>query len=329
MNKYKQCMYTVILILTCLVASPFIIMQIWENSSLKQAKAQKKEPVVTTTVTETATTAVTTVSDNETTATEAVEEPSTEPVKVFGTSDRSYFDDALFIGDSRTVGIKEYGTLGNADYFCSVGLASNKVGERLDGFTLEEKLASKTYGKVYIMLGINEVANDIEYTMSSFRNIMSLVKAYQPDAVIYLQANLHVTYSAQTASITNDGINNLNYRISQLADEFENSYFIDINEVFDDEYGNLTAEFTSDGIHVFGKYYDTWCTWLCDNTVIDQYYIESSTEIQNEEPQEEAVTEYQYQEEPVYEDYGYYENYDNSYYYDDGGYIEDNYGYQQ
>ncbi len=329
MNKYKQCMYTVILILTCLVASPFIIMQIWENSSLKQAKAQKKEPVVTTTVTETATTAVTTVSDNETTATEAVEEPSTEPVKVFGTSDRSYFDDALFIGDSRTVGIKEYGTLGNADYFCSVGLASNKVGERLDGFTLEEKLASKTYGKVYIMLGINEVANDIEYTMSSFRNIMSLVKAYQPDAVIYLQANLHVTYSAQTASITNDGINNLNYRISQLADEFENSYFIDINEVFDDEYGNLTAEFTSDGIHVFGKYYDTWCTWLCDNTVIDQYYIEPSTEIQNEEPQEEAVTEYQYQEEPVYEDYGYYENYDNSYYYDDGGYIEDNYGYQQ
>ena len=33
------------------------------------------------------------------------------------TVDASYFDDALFIGDSRTVGLKEYGTLNNATFF--------------------------------------------------------------------------------------------------------------------------------------------------------------------------------------------------------------------
>ena len=48
MNKYRQCMYTVILILTCLVASPFIFKQIWVTSSVKQPKAPKKEPAVST-----------------------------------------------------------------------------------------------------------------------------------------------------------------------------------------------------------------------------------------------------------------------------------------
>ena len=33
-----------------------------------------------------------------------------------------YFNDALFIGDSRTVGIATYGTLKNADYFARVGM---------------------------------------------------------------------------------------------------------------------------------------------------------------------------------------------------------------
>ena len=39
------------------------------------------------------------------------------------TVDASYFDDALFIGDSRTVGLKEYGTLNNATFFANTGLS--------------------------------------------------------------------------------------------------------------------------------------------------------------------------------------------------------------
>ena len=41
MNRFKQCTYTVILLLTCLVASPMIFKQIWTNSEKK-----KKEVVV-------------------------------------------------------------------------------------------------------------------------------------------------------------------------------------------------------------------------------------------------------------------------------------------
>ncbi|MCP6082830.1 hypothetical protein NL341_27915, partial [Klebsiella pneumoniae] len=82
------------LILTCLVASPFIFKQIWDTSSAKKNKADKKEPKVIA--------AETTVPESEqpTTeapeSTEAEEKPTEEPaIKAettksdfhFGTSD--------------------------------------------------------------------------------------------------------------------------------------------------------------------------------------------------------------------------------------------------
>ena len=45
-----------------------------------------------------------------------------EPVSPFTTVDASYFDDALFIGDSHTDGFKDYAGLNNADYLCHNGL---------------------------------------------------------------------------------------------------------------------------------------------------------------------------------------------------------------
>ncbi|MBO5572127.1 MAG: hypothetical protein J5926_05385 [Ruminococcus sp.] len=334
MNKYRQCMYTVILILTCLVASPFIFKQIWDTSSAKKNKADKKEPKVIA--------AETTVPESEQPTTEAqesteaeekpTEEPATkaEPEKSdfhFGTSDASYFDDALFIGDSRTVGIKEYGYLKNADYFCSVGLSAYKIAnEYVDGSTISDKLSSKEYGKIYVMLGINEVANDTEYTISAFRSLLETIREYQPDAVIYLEGNLHVTAAAQTENITNEGIDALNFKLSELADDNENVYFININEVFDDETGSLTPEFTSDGIHVLGKYYETWCDWFCANTVIYGDAPEAETTTETVTDTTEAESEEYAEEEQYYDNSGdTYESYDN--YSGDGSYSDDGYYY--
>ena len=328
-------MYTVILILTCLVASPFIFKQIWESSSVKKPKAEKKEPVISTILT-TAEPAPTEEKTTETVAAEEgqTEEQSEEPTETdvteettttekpssaesadFDASTADYFDEALFIGDSRTVGIKEYGTLKNADYFCSVGLASYKAAtEYIDGYTLTDKLTSNEYGKIYIMLGINEVAMDIEYTITQFRTLLETVQKYQPDAVVYLQGNLHVTEAAQTQNITNDGINLLNSRLSQLADENDNVYFIDINEVFDDETGALTPDFTSDGIHVLGRYYEVWCEWLCQHTVADSSSKTATTTAAATTTGNytETTAAQQYYYDNSYDDYNSYDN--NNYY---------------
>ena len=116
------------------------------------------------------------------------------------------------------------------------------------------------------MLGINEVGNDFEYTVAAYRKLVDGIRQAQPDALIYLQGNLHVTTAGQTQYITNERIDILNSRIQELADN-KKTFYICVNGVFDDENGALTADYASDGVHVLAKYYATWCDWLCQNTV--------------------------------------------------------------
>ncbi|MBP3380882.1 MAG: lipase [Ruminococcus sp.] len=288
MNKLKQCTYTILLMATCFVASPFMIGKIWKSSSEAKKEVAVPPPAVnvqTTTLNgaQTPDTSATdpsngvqdpsvseqTPGDSITVPTESGQSATTPAAEsfTFVQADPSYFSDALFIGDSRTVGISEYGTLNNADFFCSVGLAAGKINEEtVDGMTFDDKIKAKQYGKVYVMLGINEVGNDFEYTYTAYRAIVEKIKANQPNAIIYVQANLHVSASAQTNYITNEAINYLNSRIASLADN-KKVFYIDINPVYDDESGNLTESYTSDGVHPLAAYYKQWCEWLCMNTV--------------------------------------------------------------
>ena len=97
--------------------------------------------------------------------------PDTEvPMTEMTTVDADYFDDALMIGDSRTVGLKEYGTLGNATFYCDSGLSIYDLENKkimVDGIgkvSISDLLASHTYHKIYLMLGINELGYDVTQT---------------------------------------------------------------------------------------------------------------------------------------------------------------------
>ncbi len=185
------------------------------------------------------------------------------------TVDTSYFDDALFIGDSRTVGLSEYGDLSNADFFATTGMSVYEVYDEtvsvpsVGKVTLEQLLGSMTYGKVYIMLGINELGYYFDQTVEKYGQLVDYVREMQPNAVIYIQANLHVTKSR---SDTDDIFNNKNIdKFNSAISEFANGsdiFYIDVNELFDDASGNLNQEYTSDNAHVLGKYYVVWCQWI-------------------------------------------------------------------
>lgn len=296
MSKLKQCIYTMILLITCLLASPFIYKQIWKNSEIKKPKAAAKEPVAAVQPAETTTAPA--QQDGTTTETQPssegetapAEQPTeaTEPQYSFIQSGPEYFDDALFIGDSRTVGISLYGTLKNADYFCDKGLMVSRIDNSTVGsMTVWDKLSKKQYSKIYVMLGINEIGNDIEGTTAKYRRFIDGIKESQKNAVIYLQANLHVASYAETQYISNERIDSLNANLQAMADNSK-VYYIDVNPLFDDDYGALTADFTSDGIHVLAKYYTTWCDWLCNNTVSVDTAAPAATE---DKPQTETTSE--------------------------------------
>ena len=187
---------------------------------------------------------------------------------------KEYFDDALFIGDSRTVGISEYGDLNNAIFFANTGMSVYNVFEKnvsvpqVGKLKLEQLLTYKKFGKIYIMLGINELGYNQEKTLKKYKDLLKFVQEKQSNAIIYIEANLHVTAerSNKDKTINNININKINNEISQLADN-EKIFFIDVNEKFDDENGNLSSNYTQDNVHIYAKYYKEWSDWLSQNAV--------------------------------------------------------------
>lgn len=203
-----------------------------------------------------------------------LQETVTEERK-FQTVGHEYFDDALLIGDSRMEGIKEYGGLDNADFFAHSGMSVFSIGEKRlmvhdTKMSFAEVLENKQYGKVYLMIGVNELGYQFDMVEKKYAQRVETIKEKQPDAIIYLCANLHVTkeQSDKDAIYNNENVNRLNTMIQGLADG-QRIFYIDVNEIFDDEYGCLSQEYSVDSFHVLGKYYVAWVDWLCTKAIAD------------------------------------------------------------
>lgn len=202
----------------------------------------------------------------------AIKTSTSEDITTQTKSDVSV-DDALFIGDSRTVGLMEYAGIDNADFFCTVGMSVYNIHKKpvsvpnVGKVTLTELLNSKKYGKVYIMLGINEVGYEFSGTIEKYSELIEFVKSKQPDCVIFIQANLHVSKSRSDSDkvVNNASINRLNAELSKLADG-KSIFYLDANALFDDEAGGLSADKSEDSTHLYAKYYKEWGEWIVRQT---------------------------------------------------------------
>lgn len=68
--------------------------------------------------------------------------------------------------------------------------------------TLEEALKAKQYKKVYFQIGINEMGRGtLDGFMNEYQNAVEKFKTLQPDAVIYVQAIMHVTQKSDSDPI--------------------------------------------------------------------------------------------------------------------------------
>ena len=192
----------------------------------------------------------------------------------FTTADASYFADALFIGDSRTVGLKEYGQIEGADFFCTTGMNVYKVRDEVvnvgsvGSVTLDQLLSAKTYGKIYLMLGINELGYNMDQTIGKYKEVVDWLREKSPNSILFIQANLHVAAarSNNDATFNNARINQFNEAISEFIDN-EKIFYIDANSLFDDENGDLRADYTSDNTHIYAKYYVDWKNWMLTKAI--------------------------------------------------------------
>ena len=189
-------------------------------------------------------------------------------------ADVSYLDDVLFIGDSRTSTLQQYAGWDNATFYVKNGLTIWNVLEakiaECEGelVTVEEALQKEKFGKIYIMLGINELGRGTPDTFAEeFRRVVKRIQELQPDAVIVMEAIMHVTETkdAEETYINNAEINARNEKLKELADS-EGVYWLDVNPVTDDgEKGCLVEEYSFDGVHLKVKYIDIWKDFILEN----------------------------------------------------------------
>lgn len=215
-------------------------------------------------------------------ATEATELPAeeTETEKTYGftTVTQDYFDDAVFIGDSRTVGLRDYSGWDNATYYASIGLTvydmfTNPIVEE-DGqsITVEEALTRHQFGKVYLMIGINEMGTGtVDSFMKAYEEAVAHLRELQPNAIIYVQGIMKVKQSRSDRDpiFNNPAIQERNDRIAMLANN-QDIFYIDVNEVVTDETGNLNPEYTYDETHLLGKYYSIWTDFLLEHGIVKE-----------------------------------------------------------
>lgn len=183
-----------------------------------------------------------------------------------------YFDDALFIGDSRTVGLRDYSSISeHSDFLCATALTVHKIfnGNIGDSGSVETALQSNDYRKIYLSVGINELGRGTtEDFTEAYRDVVNKLRDLEPDAVIIIQGTMKVTKEKSDADpiYNNSNIEARNRAIATLADN-QHIYYIDVNEVICDEEGNLNADTTHDGIHLLGSHNENYKQFLLTHGV--------------------------------------------------------------
>ena len=186
----------------------------------------------------------------------------------------SYFDDAAFIGDSRTQGLQLYTGLPNATFYATQGLMvdtffSKKFVKAGGGkITIPDAMRNQTFKKVYIMLGVNELGWVYEKVfIQKYGEVVDKVKELQPDAKVYVQSILPVTKAKSDgdAIYNNTKISRYNELIEQMCREKGVTY-LHVADAVGLDNGALPAGSATDGVHLNREYCYKWLDYLKTHT---------------------------------------------------------------
>jgi hypothetical protein len=183
--------------------------------------------------------------------------PESEPV------DDEYFKDALFIGDSRMVGLLNYGGV-ESYYYAKVALTIRGVynvpfiddydsaGNKVTRTILDTVAVYPQFKKLYISFGLNELGWDENAFKNSYAYVIESFQKLIPDLIIYIKGIVPVSKKVSDVgrnNVTNEAVNRFNGILADLANE-KKVLFLGINEILLNEDKTLNEDMSWDGIHL-------------------------------------------------------------------------------
>ena len=228
----------------------------------------------------------------------------TQPAPETAAVEDDWFSDAVFIGDSRTDGLRLYSGIRGADFLAYKSLmifhvvGNDQVDQRAvplngvgDKKTVLEWLDEKQYAKVYLMFGVNELGygNDSAFT-DAFSRTVDEIRVRQPEAVLYIQSLVPIepekAHATNPASwLNNDNVARYNELLRQVCAD-KGVVYVDVASALVNDAGNLPPEGTTDGIHFTRSWYEKWYAYLKTHTVDPAEYAAGQPVAETEEMSE-------------------------------------------
>lgn len=192
----------------------------------------------------------------------------------------SYFNDAVFIGDSVSMSLSFYNMatscFGEAVFLTSGSLSAGNALWSIDDpksvhptfrgqkVSLADGVAMSGKKKVYLMLGVNELGwVSAAECLESLKKVVDTILAKSPDVQFYMQSITPISFN--TSKLNMALVNEYNALLSELCRE-RGWYYLDVASVFKSETGYLIPEYCSDlhdmGIHFNNDACKIWADYL-------------------------------------------------------------------
>lgn len=206
-----------------------------------------------------------------------------------------YFNNAVFIGDSVTLKLKYFvqqtrqnypSLLGNAQFLCAGSMGSGNAMEAVNDSSihpsfrgqkmlLEDSVAAMSAEKVFIMLGMNDVAvYGPEQSAQNMMQLISRIKAKSPNVQIFIQSATPMMNSDPSRKLNNNTLFEYDLKLYELAKamEAQGVYFVDIAYIMRNAEGNLPANYCSDpedqALHFTDEACQQWIQYLYTHALV-------------------------------------------------------------
>lgn len=260
-----------------------------ETQTQTQTQAQTSVPsTADTTAAHTQTTSQTTAESNQTNALDKIKE-GLENLRtdIPRKKDKDFFNDAVFVGDSVTLGLKNYTTsrrnkgeacLGTAQFLCcgSMGytnalspVSANSLHPTYKGkkVSVEDGIALCAAKKVFIMLGMNDFCAYSKSTcQKSVATLIDRIQSKNPGIEIYIQSVTPIVDGMEHGTFNNTNMAKFNDFLRTFCEE-RRFVYVDISAcVMQDDTGHLKKDYCGDpaamGIHMNSAGSRAWVDYL-------------------------------------------------------------------
>lgn len=190
--------------------------------------------------------------------------------------DSDWFDQAVFVGDSVTLGLSLYcgEDLGEAKFLCAGSMSARNTLAGIVYPTYQGNKVSVPEGVslsgaqvVYIMLGMNNITYGVDVAAGEMETLLVAIQEENPDVAIVVESVTPMTKSSKTSNRTlnNSTIQEYNEAMQEICTEHE-WYFVNAAEAVTDEEGYLKSDYSSDaqemGIHMNSSGAAVWIAYL-------------------------------------------------------------------